>query len=84
LPDGVFSNQKFKFGNILECFGMENVDIIYCRLEYFTALWCILWQFDNFLVILGYYNLFWNVLPRKSGNPALQRGFLSAVCLSIH
>jgi hypothetical protein len=27
LPDGFFSNQKSKFGKILEVLGWENVDI---------------------------------------------------------
>jgi hypothetical protein len=27
LPDGLFSNQKYHFGYILEGLGMENVDI---------------------------------------------------------
>jgi hypothetical protein len=33
LPDGVFSNQKYKFGFILECLGMQNVGLFYGHLE---------------------------------------------------
>jgi hypothetical protein len=29
LPDGLFSKQKSQFGYILECLGLENMDIIY-------------------------------------------------------
>jgi hypothetical protein len=32
LPDGFISNQKSKFGQILEVLGMENVDI-FCDLS---------------------------------------------------
>jgi hypothetical protein len=32
LPDGLFSNQKFKFGEILEGLAMEDVGIFYGHL----------------------------------------------------
>jgi hypothetical protein len=35
LPDGLFSNQKYQFGSILEGLRLENVDIFYGHLEYF-------------------------------------------------
>jgi hypothetical protein len=41
-PDGFFSNQKFRFGQILEGLGWENVDIFYGHLEYFMDIWDIL------------------------------------------
>jgi hypothetical protein len=48
---------------------MENVGTIYVHLEYFTAIWYILLQFGNAVVI-------WYIFPRigilcheKSGNP---------------
>jgi hypothetical protein len=41
LPDGLFLNQKSKFGYILEGLGMENV-IFYDHLEYFMAISYIL------------------------------------------
>jgi hypothetical protein len=41
LPDGYFSDQKFRFGKILEGLGWENVDIFYGHLEYFTDIWNI-------------------------------------------
>jgi hypothetical protein len=33
LPDGIFSNQKFQFGYILEDIEMENVGKFYGHLE---------------------------------------------------
>jgi hypothetical protein len=42
LPDGLFSNQKSKFGRILEGLWRENVD------AYFKAYWNILRTFGIF------------------------------------
>jgi hypothetical protein len=42
LPDGLFSNQKSQFGQILDGLRWENVDIFYVHLEYFTDIWDIL------------------------------------------
>jgi hypothetical protein len=39
LPDGLFSNQKYQFGSILEGLRLENVDIFYGHSEYFTDIW---------------------------------------------
>jgi hypothetical protein len=43
---------------------MENVGIVYKHLEYFTAIWYILWQFGLFFP-------FWYVRTKKSGNPGV-------------
>jgi hypothetical protein len=40
-----FSNQKFRIWLILEGHDMENVDLFHGHLEYFTAIWYILWPF---------------------------------------
>jgi hypothetical protein len=45
LPDGLFSNQKSQFGQILGALRKENVGIFYDHLEYFTAIWNILLPF---------------------------------------
>jgi hypothetical protein len=45
LPDGLFSNQKSKFGQILEGLAMEDVGIFYGRLVHFTVFCYILWTF---------------------------------------
>jgi hypothetical protein len=39
LPDGIFSNQKFQFGQILESLAMEDVGIIYGHLVHVVAIW---------------------------------------------
>jgi hypothetical protein len=38
LPDGLFSNPKYQFRQILEGLGMENVGI-------FKEIWNIVWPF---------------------------------------
>jgi hypothetical protein len=42
LPDGIFQNQKFQFGYILEGLGTDEVDISFGHLEYIAAIWYIL------------------------------------------
>jgi hypothetical protein len=56
LPDGLFSNQKSKFGSILEGLRLENVDIFYGHMEYFTDIWDILWLCVHFVFI-------WYIFP---------------------
>jgi hypothetical protein len=48
LPDGLFSYQKSKFGQIFEGLRWENVALIYGRLEYFTNIWDVLRPFGTF------------------------------------
>jgi hypothetical protein len=43
LPDGIFSNQKSKFGKIFEGLAEEDFGLFYGNLVYFTAIWYILW-----------------------------------------
>jgi hypothetical protein len=45
LPDGLFSNQNFQFGSILESLAMEDVGVFYVHLVYFTANWYIFGHF---------------------------------------
>jgi hypothetical protein len=72
LPDGLFSNQKFQFGEILECLGMENVGIFYDHLEYFPSIWYNLWLFDmagHHLVYFSQFGIFfpiWYVWTKKN------------------
>jgi predicted membrane-bound spermidine synthase len=51
LPDGIFSNQKSQFGQILEGLGMEKTGILYGYLEYIAAIWYILWLFGNLVTV---------------------------------
>jgi hypothetical protein len=38
LPDGIFSDKKYQFGQILEGLAMEDVGIFYGHLVYFTDI----------------------------------------------
>jgi hypothetical protein len=71
LPDGLFSNQKYQFGLILEGLRMENVDIyigiFYGHLGYFMTIWYIYCSFSTF------YSGFGIMYPEKSGNPGLKK-----------
>jgi hypothetical protein len=42
LPDGLFSNQKYQFGQILQGLRLENVYIFYDHSEYVLDTWDIL------------------------------------------
>jgi hypothetical protein len=80
LPDGMFSNQKSKFGKIFEGLGMKKNGIFYGHLEYIMAILYSLWPFGNLVAV-------WYISPRfgiknkeKSGNPTWrikQRRFVS-------
>jgi hypothetical protein len=48
LPDGLLSNQKSKFGQILEGLAIENVVIFYGHLVHLTVFSYILWKFGMF------------------------------------
>jgi hypothetical protein len=78
LPDGIFSNQKSKFGLILECLAIKDVCKFYSQFAYLTAIWPILWpfgifcgHFGIFVVILVYFSSSGNLYQVKSGNPTL-------------
>jgi hypothetical protein len=44
------------------------IHIIYVHLEYFTAIWYILWPFGNAVVI---YSTFWYFVTRKIWQPCV-------------
>jgi hypothetical protein len=48
VPDGIFSNQKPKFGEFLEGLAIEDVGIFHGHLVYFNALLYALWTFGLF------------------------------------
>jgi hypothetical protein len=52
LPDGLFSNQKSKFGKILEGFAMEDVGIFYGHFVNFPAIWYIIWPSGIIFTVL--------------------------------
>jgi hypothetical protein len=75
LPDGLFSNQKSQFGQILEGLGMENVVIFYDHLEYFMAIWHnICWQFGIGNAHLVYFFHFGMFGQRKIWQPCSESG----------
>jgi hypothetical protein len=76
LPDGIFSNQKAKFGYILE--GLHGrCCYIYGQLAYITAIWYILWPFGIFLP-------FWYVIKRKIWQPCSRGPILKEIiCIFI-
>jgi hypothetical protein len=49
---------------------MENVCTFYGHLEYFAAIWHILWPLGNLLVIWYIFHHFGKFCLEKSGNPA--------------
>jgi hypothetical protein len=64
LPDGLFSNQKYQFGENFQCLRLKNVDICYDHLECFTGIWDILGPFAKL-----YFSCFGIMHQEKSGNP---------------
>jgi hypothetical protein len=69
LLNGLFSNQKYQFELILEGLRLENVDIFYCHLEYFT--FGIFYDHSvNFVFIWNIIYGFGMMNQEKSDNPA--------------
>jgi hypothetical protein len=58
LPDGLFSNQKYQFGSILEVHAMEDVGSFYDHWVYFTTIGYILCPFGIFYGHLVYFSRF--------------------------
>jgi hypothetical protein len=77
LPDGLFSNQKSKFGKILEGLAMEDVGIFYGHLVHFMVFCYILLTLGIVRGNLVYFPRFGILYQEKSGNPALD---LEGVC----
>jgi hypothetical protein len=69
LPDGLFSNQKSKFGLILEGLAIEDVGIFYERLIHFMVFCYILWTFGVVRKYLVYFFQFWYFVRRKIWQP---------------
>jgi hypothetical protein len=67
LPDGIFSNQKSLFGEILEGLAMGVVGIFYGNLVHFTTIWYSLWP-------SGIFFRFGMLYQEKSGNPVFLSG----------
>jgi hypothetical protein len=78
LPGGFFSDQKSQFGKILEGPRLENVDIFYVHLGYFSEIWDILLPFGTFFVNLVHFSGFGIMHQEKSGNPEERHLYLFA------
>jgi hypothetical protein len=65
----MFSNQISQFEKTLEGLEMEKVGIFHSRLEYITAVWCILWPLGNLWAIWYIFPNFGILCQEKSGNP---------------
>jgi hypothetical protein len=72
MPDGIFSNQKYQSGKILEALGMEKFGIFYGHLIYITATWYILWLLDNLVAIWYLFPRFGIYWYRKIWQPCLR------------
>jgi hypothetical protein len=71
LPDGIFSNQKFRFWYILESLGME----IFVYLVRFMSISCIICDHFEYLVFFCYIFPSFGVSHQaKSGNPDQEHG----------
>jgi hypothetical protein len=77
LPDGSFSNQKSKFGKILEGLAMEDAGMFYGHLVYFTAFCHILLTFGIVCGNLVYVFPFWCYVPRKIWQPSPWKSTMS-------
>jgi hypothetical protein len=73
LPDGIFSNQKSQFGQILEGLGMKKDGIFFGHLKYITAIWYIFWPFGNLLAVWHLFPPFWYTVSRKIWQPCTGR-----------
>jgi hypothetical protein len=71
LPDGSFSNQKSKFGSLLEVLAMEDSGIFYGHLVHFQTILYILLHCGIFCGHLVYFAGFRIVCHLKSGNPGV-------------
>jgi hypothetical protein len=74
LPDGIFSNQKFKFYGHLVYFTaiwsiLQPFGLFYIHLVYFTAIWYILCTFGMYCGNLVYFIPFWYVVLVKIWQP---------------
>jgi hypothetical protein len=69
LPDGLFSNQKSQFGQILEGIELKAAGILYGHLVNFPSIWYILRHFGIFCGNLVYILRFGILYHEKSGNP---------------
>jgi hypothetical protein len=64
-----FQTKNPNLGKFYTANRMENAGIFYGHLEYFTAIWYIVWSFGNVVVIWYIFPRFGILCQEKSGNP---------------
>jgi hypothetical protein len=69
LPDGLFSDQKSQFREILEGLAMEDVGVFYGHLVHFMVFCYILLTVCIVRGNLVYFSPFWYFAPRKIWQP---------------
>jgi hypothetical protein len=77
LPDGSFSNQKSKFGEILEGLAMKDIGVFYGHLVHFAVFCYILWIFGIVHGNLVYFSRFGSLYQGKSDNLVVKYVHLS-------
>jgi hypothetical protein len=71
----VYFQTKARFGSFLEGLRLENVNIFYCHLEYFTDILDIVCPFCTFCVHFIHFSGFDIMHQEKSGNPGAEGNF---------
>jgi hypothetical protein len=69
MPVDLFSNQKSKFGKILEGLAMEDIGIFYGHLVHFSVFCYILLTFGIVRGKMVYFSPFWYFVSRKIWQP---------------
>jgi hypothetical protein len=69
LPDGLFSNQKSRFGLIWECLAIKDGGKFYGHSVYLTVISYILWPIVHFVVILLYFSRFGTLYQENIWQP---------------
>jgi hypothetical protein len=79
LLEGVFSYQKYKFRNIMEGLGRENVGIFYSvGMHVYSTFWYTLWKLYITLYII--FPDFGILYQEKSGNPGSEVNVTESLC----
>jgi hypothetical protein len=77
--NGIFSNQKSFFGQILEGLAVKTFRIFYSHLVYFNAIWHIFWLFGIFFVLVCSTKKIWQPMFFADVRPARVCRLLASV-----
>jgi hypothetical protein len=71
LPDGIFANQKYHFGIFWRDLERKMMEYLFSvHLEYFMAIWYILWPFGYVICCHWVSSRFGLLFQEKYGTPA--------------